>query len=138
MLLAGHKPPWAGLCAPPSGSGLPDQSSLPQRPPPRAAASSHVTALTRRALSSGVCTGEAPTDWAFLSERLGGPPTSPRRGLSPSGYPNNSPVSPPLSHRPRYRGAVVSFLSSAAHRLPVSPAPTTSTRDMAAGLQLGR
>lgn len=48
------------------------------------------------------------------------------------------PMSPALSHRARYRGAVIFFLSSAAHRLPVSPAPTTSTRNMAVGLQLGR
>lgn len=43
-----------------------------------------------------------------------------------------SPASPALSHSARYSGPAIAFLSSAAHRLPVSPAPTTSTRSMAA------
>lgn len=44
----------------------------------------------------------------------------------------SSPASPSLSHSARYSGPAIAFLSSAAHRLPVSPAPTTSTRSMAA------
>lgn len=50
-----------------------------------------------------------------------------RGGLLPS----DSPACPAWSHRARYRGPAMAFLSSAAHRLPVSPAPTTSTRGMA-------
>lgn len=48
---------------------------------------------------------------------------------------DDPPASPALSHTTRCKGQAVSFLRSAAHKLPVSPAPTISTRAMARGLR---
>lgn len=77
------------------------------------------------------------SDWIFSRTCPWGrsPPREPRpaaASLPRFRPPDNPPESPASSHTARCTGRGVSFLSSAAHRLPVSPAPTMSTRAMAA------
>lgn len=93
---------------------------------PAAAATGHVTPW-RQALPPWPKAGFSPP-----GGRCG--PTAPTRRKSALLLPPSlrSPASPALSHSARYSGPAIAFLSSAAHRLPVSPAPTTSTRSMAA------
>lgn len=110
-----------------SVSRAPPGPRLSQAPSlPAAAAAGHVTARSAR--------GELLPALSPLSHRVAGGPAAPRRSFLPLLLSLHSPASPALSHRARCRGPAAALLSSAAHRLPVSPAPTTSTRRMAAAL----
>lgn len=125
--------PAAGARCTPARRRPPSRGRGPH-PPPRSV-SDHVT---RRALRrpDGAGADRAAVPQAYPGEAPATSETGVRSGFLSRVWPLvDPPESPALSHTTRCKGPAASFLSSAAHKLPVSPAPTISTRAIARSLR---